>query len=37
MPIGRPESFRGGQGFVEWLMVAILVAATIAAVVWWRT
>lgn len=37
MTIGTPRSFRGGQGLVEWLLIAVFVGAAIAAIIFWRS
>lgn len=34
MPIGKPESFRGGQGLVEWTIVLIFIATGVAVWLW---
>jgi hypothetical protein len=37
MTIGSPQSFRGGQGLVEWLFIAVLVGVAIATFIFWRS
>jgi hypothetical protein len=36
MTIGTPESFRGGQGLVEWLLVILVAVLAIGAICIWR-
>lgn len=34
MPIGTPQPFRGGQGIVDWLLVAVVAFVVIAILLW---